>query len=43
MEQVLQHYSVRNQIALARLRSQRIDVSSVIDGFYPIQESLTDN
>ena len=36
------HYSVRNQIA-HRLRSQRIDVSSVIDGFYPIQASLADN
>ena len=42
-KEVLQHYSVRNQIAHGRLRSQRIDVSSVIDGFYPIQASLADN
>ena len=39
-KKVLQHYSVRNQIAHGRLRSQRIDVSSVIEEFYLIQASL---
>ena len=40
---VLQHYRVRNQIAHGRLRSQRIDVSSVIEEFYLIQASLARN
>ena len=37
----MQLYSVRNQIAHGRLRSERIDVSSVIQEFYVIQSSLT--
>ena len=40
---VLQHYSVRNQIAHGRLRSQRIDVSTVIQEFYLFQASLARN
>lgn len=42
-KRVLQHYNVRNQIAHGRLRSQRIDVSSVIQEFYLIQASLARN
>lgn len=42
-KKVLQHYRVRNQIAHGRLRSQRIDVSSVIEEFYLIQASLARN
>ena len=40
---VLQHYRVRNQIAHGRVRSQRIDVSSVIGEFYLIRGSLARN
>ena len=42
-KKVSQHYSVRNQIAHGRLRSQRIDVSRVIEEFYLIQASLARN
>ncbi len=42
-KRVLQHYNVRNQIAHGRLRSQRIDVSNVIQEFYEIQASLARN
>ena len=42
-KKVLQHYSVRNQIAHGRLRSQRIDVSRVIEEFHQIATSLARN
>ena len=42
-KKVSQHYSVRNQVAHGRLRSQRIDVSRVIEEFYLIQASLARN
>ena len=42
-KRVLQHYSVRNQIAHGRLRSERIDVSGVITEFFLIQSSLARN
>jgi len=42
-KRALQHYNVRNQIAHGRLRSERIDVSSVIREFYHIQASLARN
>ena len=37
----MQHYNVRNQIAHGALRSERIDVSSVVQEFYLIQSALT--
>ena len=42
-KKVLEHYSVRNQIAHGTLRSDRIDVSSVIADFYLLQSSLARN
>lgn len=42
-KKVLQHYHVRNQIAHGTLRSQRIDVASVIQEFYRIQAALARN
>lgn len=39
--QTMQHYNVRNQIAHGTLRSERIDVSAVVQQFYVIQSSLT--
>lgn len=40
-KRAMQHYNVRNQIAHGALRSERIDVSSVVQDFYRIQSSLT--
>ena len=40
-KRTMQHYNVRNQIAHGALRSERIDVSSVVQEFYLIQSSLT--
>ena len=39
--QAVQHYSVRNQVAHGTLRSERIDLSSVVQEFYLIQSPLT--
>ena len=39
-KRAMQHYNVRNQIAHGALRSERIDVSSVVQEFYLIQSSL---
>lgn len=40
-KRAMQLYNVRNQIAHGALRSERIDVSSVVQDFYRIQSSLT--
>ena len=40
-KRAMQHYNVRNQIAHGALRSERIDVSSVVQEFYLIQSALT--
>ncbi len=40
-KRAIQHYNVRNQVAHGTLRSERIDVSSVVQEFYLIQSSLT--
>ena len=37
----MQFYNIRNQIAHGKLRSERIEMSSVIEEFYIIQSSLT--
>jgi len=37
----MHHYGIRNQVAHGRLRSERIDVSSVIEDFYVIESSLS--
>ena len=40
-KRTIQHHNVRNQIVHGALRSERIDVSSVVQEFYLIQSSLT--
>lgn len=37
----MQHYNVRNQIAHGTLRSERIEVTTVVQEFYLIQSSFT--
>ena len=38
---VMQHYNIRNQIAHGALRSERIDVTAVVEQFFVIQAALS--
>lgn len=38
---VMQHYNIRNQIAHGELRSERIDVTAVVEQFFVIQAALS--